>query len=1583
MVRKTALWILVTLSFVMLFSAPVPYTAPEGDLDKDGNVDITDLQCMVRLVYAFVLAGYPGSDMCQGDDDCLLWLADTYCRPGFTDIKVCLPACLDSSVSLGENSAVNCADPDADSEVCFGKTQKLNADLNCDGWLGNQDLNFQVAIVMDKTMGPDGADYDGDGRLNFCDDDSDGDGDPDVTDCEPLNAAVGHTVPEACNYMDEDCDGQVDEDLGTTTCGLAGCENTVFNCVQGELQECDPYLGATPEECNDVDDDCDGAVDEEFPTKDLPCDGADTDLCEYGTWTCTPGGSGVECINEEYEDVVEICDGLDNDCDGEVDDVVDFGFTTCGLGVCRHTVPNCENGELTVCDPMEGAWEEEADGLDNDCDGVADEDFIVAGTVVITEIMQNPACSSDYSGEWFEIYNASELVLELNGWVIADDEEDYHVVDAGEDALPLNPGEYFVFGRSAEAGENGGVPVDYVYQNFQLNNSLDQVSIVVDGLVVDAVEYDGGPEFPDPDGASMSLSSDAFEPTLNNAGSSWCAATTAVDGGCGDLGTPGGANPLCDADDDGHSIPGGDCDETNPLVNPGMDEICNGIDDNCDTTVDEGFDAKGSPCDGLDSDQCENGSFTCTADGLAVECVNEDPAGIVDVCNGMDDNCDGSVDEDFDTKDLSCDGADTDDCENGTWTCTADGSGVECVNETVTGIVDICDGLDNDCDGSVDEDFSTKDVPCDGADTDSCENGTWTCTANGLTVECVNENPAGIVELCNGLDDDCDGSADEDFNTKDLPCDGADTDSCENGTWTCTAGGEGVECVNETETNIVEICDQEDNDCDGEVDEDWVCCLELGDSCGGNNQCCSGSCNVNCCEADCSADTWVCEDNAATMRDYFCDDAGQCTFQVTATEDCGQNGASGNYQCDDQKVLEEFLTKGCSGGSCYSNPSWNTVSTCLGTCGSWCLSGEAACGVAPEGTQNASDCASDGWYCNGIDREQRDYKCDGTGTCIYEVLQTDVGGADCNVPGLFGPCVAGVMKCQGGELVCTQVVFPDQEVCDNVDNNCDGTVDAFDEVCFSECEAGVKHCFGGEWDSCSALVPKACTNYANCQIEDMCVAQCPDAPAESCNGADDDCDGGVDETFTCTPNQGEEEACGNCGTRTRTCTGSCNWGGWSDCGGQGVCSPGQSSSESCGLCGTRSRSCSGSCQWNDWEACLGQGVCSPAASESQGCGLCGTQSRSCSDSCQWGGWSGCGSQGVCAPGQLESQGCGNCGTQTRTCNAQCGWDSWGTCSGQGVCSPGGSQSQGCGLCGTQSRSCTGLCQWGSWGSCGSQGVCSPGTSQSQGCGLCGTQSRSCSGSCQWGSWGGCGSQGVCSPGQNQSGTCGNCGDHSRSCGGNCQWGGWGSCTGQGECSAGSKTSSGCANSCQSQTCNSSCEWPDQCTSCSGSCSSFYQCGLSCPATHHPESYNYSSGCGGSCCSDNRSYCKPNCGSSFYDCGLGCPAGYHAESYNYSSSCLGSCCSDNRSYCKANSGSSFYNCGLSCPSGYHAESYNYSSSCLGSCCSDNRAYCKENTGSSFYVCGLSCPAGYYVSSTNYSSSCLGSCCSKNRAYCKKQ
>ena len=67
----------------------------------------------------------------------------------------------------------------------------------------------------------------------------------------------------------------------------------------------------------------------------------------------------------------EICDGQDNDCNGETDE--GLGETTCGLGECEHTVANCVAGEVQLCDQLAGQVDEVCDGLDNNCDGDVDE----------------------------------------------------------------------------------------------------------------------------------------------------------------------------------------------------------------------------------------------------------------------------------------------------------------------------------------------------------------------------------------------------------------------------------------------------------------------------------------------------------------------------------------------------------------------------------------------------------------------------------------------------------------------------------------------------------------------------------------------------------------------------------------------------------------------------------------------------------------------------------------------------------------------------------------------------------------------------------------------------------------------------------------------------------------------------------------------------------------------------------------------------------------------------------------------------------------------------------------------------------
>lgn len=157
--------------------------------------------------------------------------------------------------------------------------------------------------------------------------------------------------------------------------------------------------------------------------------------------------------------------------------------------------------------------------------------------IIITEIMQNPSEVSDSYGEWFEIYNADTGSYDLRDWTVRDNGSDSHVI-TGEDPVIIEPGEYFVMGRNGDYSLNGGVEVDYDYSSLVLGNSDDEIIILNgDGLEVCRVEYDGGPEFPDPAGASMALLD--LESDIN-VGANWTESTTPY--GDGDLGTPGEAN---------------------------------------------------------------------------------------------------------------------------------------------------------------------------------------------------------------------------------------------------------------------------------------------------------------------------------------------------------------------------------------------------------------------------------------------------------------------------------------------------------------------------------------------------------------------------------------------------------------------------------------------------------------------------------------------------------------------------------------------------------------------------------------------------------------------------------------------------------------------------------------------------------------------------------------------------------------------------------------------------------------------------------------------------------------------------------
>ncbi len=134
------------------------------------------------------------------------------------------------------------------------------------------------------------------------------------------------------------------------------------------------------------------------------------------------------------------------------------------------------------------------------------------GDLVITEIMNNPSAVSDGDGEWFEVYNTTGSSIDMDGMTISDDGIDSHVIG---NSLVVPPGGYVVLGTNEDGGTNGGVSVDYEYSSFFLANSADEIIIkTATATVIDQVFYDGCPNFPDPNGASMSLNPTFLMPQI-------------------------------------------------------------------------------------------------------------------------------------------------------------------------------------------------------------------------------------------------------------------------------------------------------------------------------------------------------------------------------------------------------------------------------------------------------------------------------------------------------------------------------------------------------------------------------------------------------------------------------------------------------------------------------------------------------------------------------------------------------------------------------------------------------------------------------------------------------------------------------------------------------------------------------------------------------------------------------------------------------------------------------------------------------------------------------------------------------------
>ncbi|MCA9557751.1 MAG: hypothetical protein KC583_04210, partial [Myxococcales bacterium] len=208
------------------------------------------------------------------------------------------------------------------------------------------------------------------------------------------------------------------------------------------------------------------------------------------------------------------------------------------------------------------------------------------------------------------------------------------------------------------------------------------------------------------------------------------------------------------------------CDAVQPEA-----EVCNAIDDDCDGNTDEG---EAGPLREDCANDCGGGERVCV-DGVLTECSAPTPRD--EVCNGNDDDCDGSTDEGVTRACQTACGVCQQVCVGGGFAaCAAPQPHPEA-----------CNGADDDCDGNADEALTRACQTACGAGRETCNAGAW--------VGCDARVPAD--ELCNGRDDDCDGEADEQLTRACASACGEGVETCRNGGFAgCTAPAPAPEVCN-------------------------------------------------------------------------------------------------------------------------------------------------------------------------------------------------------------------------------------------------------------------------------------------------------------------------------------------------------------------------------------------------------------------------------------------------------------------------------------------------------------------------------------------------------------------------------------------------------------------------------------------------------------------------------------------------------------------------------------------------------------------------------------------------------------------
>ena len=881
--------------------------------------------------------------------------------------------------------------------------------------------------------------------------DADHDGIPEEEDCDDNSSSAGRPTNW---FNDADGDGHGDAGTGDASCDQP--DGTVATSDDCNDADATVYVGAQ-ELCDDLDNDCNGEVDDSLTDAtyytDADGDGYGDDATAVTGCDAPPEGAvdiGGDCNDADpaYNpgaDESDCADPADYNCDGSsgYDDADADGFPAC---------EECDDANAAV----NPAATESCNEVDDDCDSVIDED----------PIADAPTWYQDVDGDGYGDAATGVATCDPGaGWVM-------DATDCDDARADINPA----------------------------------ASEVCDGI----------------DNDCDALVDDNDDSLDSSGASSWY--TDADGDGYGDDGsvTTACAAPI------GTSALGGDCNDADTAFHPGADES------DCTDPTDYN-------CDG------STGSVDADGDGYAAceECDDasaDNHPGADEYCDGTDNNCDGTVDEDaaVDTTAwyADADGDGFGDAGAVSLACSvpsgslADSTDCDDTRSDVNPAqIEVCDGVDNDCDGTVDVgatdptnwyiDGDGDGYGDSGTVVSSCD-APFGTTANGDDCNDIDAsiNPAAD-EMCDSIDNNCDGAIDDSTSVDaalwyvDGDSDGFGDDramiaACDAPAGAVAAGGDCDDGDGAVNPDATEVCDLVDNNCDGAIDEGfastWYADAD-GDGFG------DALAAVSACGAPAGyvADATDCNDADGAVNP---DAAEACDGLDNDCDGVIDNGFTGTWYAD-------------ADADGYGDAS-SSVSSCTAPAGyiadgTDCDDGDAA--IHPGATE----------VCDGLDNDCDGYGDSGSATTWYADVDGDgYGNAASTVSACAAP--AGYI---GDATDCNDAVAAINpgatELCDSVDNNCDGAIDeGLDSTWYADDD--------GDGYGDASVTATDCAAPSGYVADDTdCDDTDPSAnpgEIEVCDAVDNDCNGAIDDGGVCSCDVAEYD-----GGVYQFCTAGLTWAG--------------------------------------------------------------------------------------------------------------------------------------------------------------------------------------------------------------------------------------------------------------------------------------------------------------------------------------------------------------------------------------------------------------------------------------------------------